>query len=116
MGAVAPRPVRTARRPLVLYLAAVVGPALAVLTLGAIAARRQVMALDALKLTTDRLQESSVAIDIERSLTSRAGTVLGDPMFNELASAASRDDARLLDQLQQRALALPPRYPFVRFV
>ncbi len=111
----APQRIRAVRRPLVLYLAAVVGPTLVVLTLGVIAARRQVAALDALKLTTERLQESSLAIEFERSLAARTAAALVDPVFDELAHAAGVDDPRLLDRAQQHALALPTRYPFARF-
>jgi signal transduction histidine kinase len=104
------------RRALVLYLGAVVGPTLVVLTLGIGASLRQMEATDTLRLTTRRLQEARIVEEVERALTAHAAAALGDAALGPLAAVSDDTEPARLDELRA---ALPPfrtRHPIAREV
>jgi two-component system phosphate regulon sensor histidine kinase PhoR len=104
------------RRALLLYLGAVVGPTLVVLTAGVLAARRQNEALVTLQLTTRSLQERRIADDLERRLLDSAEDALADTALAaaialDLTAAPERHDAARI-----ALTALRARHPVVRGV
>lgn len=104
------------RRPLVIYLIAVVGPTLIVLTFGLVASRRQDEAAAALRLTTARLQEERIADDVVSGLKASAAEVLADPSFRNLASLLSSPDPAAVDAGRALVPEIRSRYPVVRDV
>lgn len=105
-----------ARRPIVVYLTAVVGPTLVVLTLGILAARRQYEATEALRSTARRLQEERIVEEVTRALTVRASEALADPAFARIAVLTSSDDPMVVDTGRALIPELQRRHPVVREV
>ena len=101
------------RRPVLLYLGAVVGPTLVVLTLGALAAVRQHEAVEALRVTTRRLQEGRIADEVESALTGAATAALADPASVAMAASVVDDDPTGLDGVRRLANVLRQRHPLV---
>jgi signal transduction histidine kinase len=97
-------------------LAAVVGPTLVVLTLGVLALLRQHDAVESLRVTTRRLQESRVADEFERTLTGAAAAALADPVLAEAAERAVRDDPASLDEAHRLTVDVRNHHPAVQFV
>ena len=104
------------RRPVLLYLGAVVGPTLVVLTLGALAAVRQHEAVEALRVTTRRLQASRIADEVDRALTAAATAALADPASVAMAAGVGDDDPTSLDGVRRLAGVLRQRHPLVEHV
>lgn len=105
-----------ARRPIVVYLTAVVGPTLIVLTLGILAARRQYEATEALRSTARRLQEERIVEEATRALTVRASEALAEPAFAKIAVLTSSDDPMVVDTGRALIPELQRRHPVVREV
>ncbi len=104
------------RRPVLLYLGAVVGPTLVVLTLGALAAVRQHEAVEALRVTTRRLQASRIADEVDRALTAAATAALADPASVAMAAGVADDNPTSLDGVRRLAGVLRQRHPLVAHV
>lgn len=105
-----------ARRPIVIYLTAVVGPTLIVLTVGIVAARREYRATEVLRSTAHRLQEERIVDEVSRDLTLRASQALGDPAFDRIALLTSSDDPMVVDRGRALIPDLQRRHPVVREV